>query len=311
MRMHLGIGPMLALVLGLAVPGWAVAQEGGAAKAEKDLALRGDAVCTRCHDEESAVPEILRIGRTKHGTTADLRTPTCTSCHGESPTHIDKPEGVEERPKTDVVFGKGSTNSATEQNARCLACHQGGERVLWVGSTHEQNDVACSSCHQVHSDHDKARDKQAQTEVCFACHKEQRAQINRPYRHPIPEGMVSCSNCHNPHGSNGPALMVRHTVNDTCYQCHMEKRGPFLWNHQPVTEDCALCHDPHGTTIENLLKWRRPFLCEQCHEPSSHRGSVAQAGEYYTAGRGCANCHTNVHGGNNSLNDSGSRSFRR
>ncbi|MGZ8230854.1 MAG: cytochrome c3 family protein [Burkholderiales bacterium] len=30
-------------------------------------------------------------------------------------------------------------------------------------------------------------------------------------------------------------------------------------NHQPVTEDCTICHQPHGTTIANLLKSRPPF----------------------------------------------------
>lgn len=304
------MGLLLAAAVGFAVPGWAVAQEGGAVKGEKDLALRGDAVCTRCHDEESAVPEVLRIGQTRHGTVADLRTPTCTTCHGDSPTHIDKPEGVDERPRTDVVFTADSPNTVVERNAVCQSCHEGGERILWVGSTHEQNDVACASCHKVHDGDDKVRDKVAQSEVCFTCHKQQRAQLDRPSRHPIPEGQVACSDCHNPHGSNGRALMVRNTVNDTCFQCHMEKRGPFIWNHQPVTEDCTLCHDPHGTTVENLLKWRRPFLCEQCHEPRSHRGAVAQIGEPFTSGRGCANCHTNIHGGNHPADESGSRSFR-
>ena len=45
---------------------------------------------------------------------------------------------------------------------------------------------------------------------------------------------MTCSDCHNAHGSAGPMLMVRDSVNETCYTCHMEKRGPFVRNHQPV-----------------------------------------------------------------------------
>ena len=57
--------------------------------------------------------------------------------------------------------------------------------------------------------------------------------------------------------------MKRDSVNETCYACHMEKRGPFVHTHEPVAEDCSNCHNPHGTTAENLLKARPPFLCHQ------------------------------------------------
>ena len=173
----------------------------------------------------------------------------------------------------------------------------------------------------MHTPHDKVRDKLTQTEVCFTCHKEQRAQINRPSRHPIKEGKVVCSDCHNPHGSVGPTLMVRDSVNDTCYTCHMEKRGPFVRNHPPVLENCAICHNPHGTTTPNLLKVRVPFLCQQCHEPTGHRGNIPSITNSTTSNsnlagglilaRGCVNCHTNIHGTNNPADATGERTFRR
>jgi DmsE family decaheme c-type cytochrome len=287
----------------------------GAADERKDLVLRGDAKCTRCHDESDDYP-VLAIGQTRHGVKADGRTPTCTSCHGDSDTHANKPEGVTERPRPDVLFRGSHKSNADAQNGQCLACHQtDAKRSHWMGSTHQSRDVACSSCHQVHTGHDKVRDKQTQPEVCFACHKEQRTQINKPSHHPIPEGKMACSDCHNPHGSVGPKLMKRDSVNETCYTCHMEKRGPFVHVHEPVAEDCSNCHNPHGTTAENLLKARPPFLCHQCHTP--HGGQVAQlagqgqsaallsaltsgkSGINYTMARGCVNCHTQVHGTNN------------
>ena len=279
-----------------------------------DRVLKGDTKCTRCHDESEEYP-VLSIGKTRHGTVADQRTPTCTSCHGESDTHINKPEGVTERPKPERTFGKKSDTSPTEQNQACLSCHQGGKRIHWSGSTHASRDTTCTSCHQVHTGHDKVRDKLTQSEVCFTCHKEQRAQFNRSSRHPIKEGKVACSDCHNPHGSAGEKMMVRDNVNDTCYTCHMEKRGPFVRTHQPVQEDCSICHNPHGTTIPNLLKSRPPFLCQQCHEPTSHRGNIASltgtSTSANTMARGCLNCHTNIHGTNNPADISNERTFRR
>lgn len=281
----------------------------GAKEAPKDLVLKGDAKCTSCHDEADS-PKLLAIGKTRHGTNADERTPTCTKCHGDSDKHADY-KGKDKPPKTDISFLKDSKNSAEEQSGACMSCHKkDANRSHWAGSAHQTRDVACSSCHTVHASHDKVRDKKTQPEVCFACHKEQRSQVTRASHHPVMEGKVACSDCHNTHGSVGPKLMKRDSVVETCYTCHMEKRGPFVHNHAPVQEDCSICHQPHGTNVEGMLKSRPPFLCHQCHTP--HGGNLAQLtnqsarpatvgrnGVTYTQGRGCVNCHTQVHGGNN------------
>ena len=76
---------------------------------KKDLALRGDAKCTRCHDEGDDYP-VLAIAQTRHGVKADGRTPSCTSCHGESDKHANKPSEAIERPKPDFLF-KGASKS--------------------------------------------------------------------------------------------------------------------------------------------------------------------------------------------------------
>ena len=301
------------VVLGLSIAFSAGAQD----TVKKDLVLKGDARCTRCHDASDDFP-VLAIGKTKHGTVADGRTPTCSSCHGDSETHVNKPADAKERPRPERSFGKNSKTPVDARNQACLTCHEGGKRIHWTSGAHASRDVSCTSCHEVHTGHDKVRDKVAQSEVCYACHKEQRVQSRKPSRHPIPEGKVACSDCHNPHGSAGEKMLVRDNVNDTCYQCHTEKRGPFVRTHQPVQEDCSICHNPHGTTNDNLLKQRSPFLCQQCHEPTSHRGSLASttgsAGGSTGANllaRGCLNCHTNIHGTNNPANISNERTLRR
>ena len=292
-------------------------------EARKDLVLKGDAQCTRCHDAEDN-PALLDIGKTRHGTLADGRTPTCTSCHGASEAHIN-PGAATKRPKPDRTFTKSSLTPVAERNEACMSCHRrDSTRSHWEGSVHQARDLACTSCHQIHTQHDAVREKRTQAEVCFACHKEQRTQINRPSRHPIPEGKVVCSDCHNPHGSVGPKLVKRDSVNDTCYTCHMEKRGPFVHNHEPVGEDCGLCHNPHGTVTENLLKMRAPFLCHQCHTPHGPNtpqllgrqvvpNTVTTTGKNavnITQGRGCLNCHTEVHGSNNPSTTNPTPQFR-
>ena len=289
-----------------------VAPQALAAQA-KDLVLKGDAKCTSCHDESDS-PKLLAIGKTRHGTVADASAPTCTSCHGESTLHIAKQVTGKDRAAPDRLFSKGAKTPVAERNGACLSCHtKDAKRSHWEGSIHEVRDVACSSCHTVHAAKDKVRDKKTQPEVCFACHKEQRAQVNRPSRHPIPEGKMGCSDCHNPHGSVGPKLMKKDSVVDTCYTCHAEKRGPFVHNHAPVNEDCSNCHNPHGTVVESMLKARPPFLCQQCHTPhgpfipqltgaqvtAPTANGIGRGTTNITQGRACNNCHTQVHGSNN------------
>ena len=288
--------------------------------------LQADAVCTKCHDETETKP-IFSIYQTPHGVVGDERSPTCTSCHGESKQHIAGSTGGGEgskRPVPDVVQGRTHTTSGYEpsdaptQSAQCMNCHESGLRTHWTGSQHQVNDLACSSCHRVHVAKDPILVKTEQETVCFTCHKEQRVQMNRPVHHPVPEGAMACSSCHNVHGGN-PKQLVRDSVTETCFTCHMEKRGPFVHNHPPVQEDCAICHQPHGTTIPSLLKARPPFLCQECHSHSSHpsQAGTLPSGRTTTnsllgsVARGCLNCHTNIHGSNSTQNSATSGRFRR
>ena len=276
---------------------------GGAGAPSVIAAGANDAVCTACHNESWRTP-VLAIYQTKHGVKADARTPGCTSCHGESKGHLSQGPGT----KPDVVF-----NDATDDKVRsgqCMNCHKGNARTNWDGGQHQNNQVACNNCHKVHAATDKVREKKTQTGVCFTCHKDQRADSKKISHHPIGEGKVVCSDCHNPHGSPGPKQVKKNTINETCFTCHAEKRGPFLWEHQPAAENCASCHAVHGSNISPLLKSRPPFLCSECHD-GPHNSKVPAAGsaagtqggltavpsENYT-GRACMNCHAMVHGSN-------------
>ncbi len=280
-----------------------------AADERGDLVLNGDAQCTRCHDEYEFYP-VLSIGKTKHGTRADARTPSCISCHGGSEAHLAGSETEDTRPALDIVFGVKSMTPVTEQNQTCLSCHQGGERIHWQLGAHNGNDVACTSCHQIHSEHDKVADRLTQAAVCFSCHKQQRMDTRKFSRHPIEEGKVVCSDCHNAHGSASVNALVRDSLVDTCYQCHAEKRGPFIWNHEPVNEDCSFCHSSHGSNIDAMLNTRMPMLCQNCHEGDAHRGLPPSETSRMTTGRGCVNCHTNIHGSNSPAGNVGSRSLQ-
>jgi DmsE family decaheme c-type cytochrome len=307
---------------------------GATAWAASPADVKQSAECVKCHDDE----DLPAWQRSAHAQAKDARTPACTTCHGMSEGHVHKPQGGSQ-PKPDRMFKKGSPTPIAERNAACLTCHQkDARRAMWGGSQHESADLACNSCHQIHTNTDKVLARVTQTEVCFTCHKEQRTQLMRPSHHPIPEGKMTCSDCHNVHGSTGPKLVKRDSTNDTCFTCHAEKRGPFVNSHEPVTEDCAICHNPHGSTVEAMLKTRPPMLCQQCHTPHVQGGVGAvggQPGVFPPAapgqlssaitgttsgknvvnmwqGRACLNCHTQVHGSNNpSATNPSSRLFFR
>jgi DmsE family decaheme c-type cytochrome len=127
---------------------------------------------------------------------------------------------------------------------------------------------------------------------------------------PLPEGKMSCEDCHNPHGSTNKRLLKADSTNDLCYTCHAEKRGPFIWEHAPVRENCLNCHEPHGSNQEKLLRFTRPQLCLNCHNQvgamgHTYRnpvpgpvGGVNVAPPDQIRGRSCQNCHAQIHGSN-------------
>jgi DmsE family decaheme c-type cytochrome len=176
-------------------------------------------------------------------------------------------------------------------------------RLFWDGSSHESRDVACTNCHVVMENVSPKSQlaRATELETCGQCHVDKRAQQFRTSHMPLWEGKMTCSSCHNPHGSVTPALLKENSTNETCYTCHAEKRGPFLWEHPPVTENCINCHDPHGTNNERMLKVPKPRVCQQCHVETRHptRPYGTDSGSLkFVLGRGCTNCHISIHGSN-------------
>lgn len=256
--------------------------------------------CLECHREVGQRFLKTTMGRIM---SVNPRTPqeqrVCESCHGPGSLHVDAGGGAV---GTLITFGKGGAPVET-QNARCVdGCHEKGEHTFWKGSTHEARGVACVACHkvteQVSDRYNLA--KPTAIEVCSQCHQTRRAQLQRSSHMPLREGKISCSDCHNPHGTVTQAMLREDSVNENCFKCHAEKRGPFLWEHAPVTESCSNCHEPHGSTNPRLLKVRIPRLCQQCHIETRHPTSPydPRTGSRFVINRGCINCHQKIHGSN-------------
>ena len=256
----------------------------------------GEATCLACHDDHS-------YKGTAHGLSFNERTPAanrgCESCHGPGKAHADS---------VDPAFIRNfKTTRPSEVSATCTTCHNRASHALWAGSQHDQRTLSCTTCHSVHAPKGPAQIKApSERQLCGTCH---RNVVNRTHRFshmPVREGALTCSSCHNPHGSTNVRLLrAGTTIDESCTSCHADKRGPYLWEHAPVSESCVTCHEPHGSNNDRMLVSKLPFLCQRCHVTSRHPPTVYEgfllqnspnANKIYA--RSCTNCHQQVHGSN-------------
>jgi predicted CXXCH cytochrome family protein len=264
----------------------------------------GSDTCTTCHAEVA--------NNFRHAFHAQQGI-ECEACHGAGSLHV---EGGGDISKI-ISF---SHRSATDANGVCLSCHAKDARLRnWIAGPHAANAVRCTECHQTHAYGAKSEAKtqafinvttpgretsvedlvpeakvmmqprwQA-NDACLRCHETQRGQMSLPYHHPLREGKMSCGDCHDPHGgATGNNLRMANT-NQLCLSCHAQYRGPYAYQHPPVTENCLICHSAHGSPNTNLLSVSEPALCLQCHA-GHHDGASLPLPDR------CTNCHGSIHG---------------
>lgn len=249
--------------------------------------------CGQCHTDLAAA-----FAKTPHAASPA----GCEGCHGPADEHV---AGGGDPSK----IRRLSTLKGRDRAEVCLSCHQKGEVAHWVGSTHDARNLDCGTCHDPHPK-GAARPhllKAGEQQACGGCHAAQAAKMYRSAHMPVREGAMSCTSCHNPHGTLDEKSLRQRSVNENCYTCHAEKRGPMLWEHPPVRENCTTCHDPHGSTTTSLLKVKVPVLCQNCHVSSRHPSQTHMPAERFAFNHGCLNCHQAIHGSNH---PSGNRLLR-
>jgi predicted CXXCH cytochrome family protein len=275
----------------------------------------GSEACATCHADLS--------GSFRHAFHAQQGI-ECEDCHGAGSLHV---EGGGDVSKI-VSFRQRSANDA---NGACLSCHIKDSSVRnWMTGPHASNRVRCTDCHQVHSYGGKAGDRRAAVvdvmapgrmtavedmvpeakvttqprwqanDACLKCHETQRGQMSLPYHHPLREGKMSCADCHDPHGGAAGNNLRVADINQLCLGCHAQYRGPFAYQHPPVTENCMNCHTAHGSPNTNLLNVSEPALCLQCHT-GHHNGAGLPLADR------CTNCHSSIHGTDVATPSGGSR----
>jgi predicted CXXCH cytochrome family protein len=227
----------------------------------------------------------------------------------------------------------GATYIGSEQ---CDTCHDDiykdfvtADHTRLMAQGTNALDAGCESCHgpcSVHSDSGgdvkppytftagrgprssygarlTAEPPRSQESVCYQCHADVRAQFELPDHHPVPEGRMTCTDCHDPHKGSifkggGTSLL---SENEMCLRCHQDQRGPYVFEHEALREGCTTCHNPHGSINAKLLTERDSNLCLKCHFEQVSGGAILiggsdhtlrlQQGSCWTSG-----CHEAVHG---------------
>ena len=248
----------------------------------------------------------------------------CEACHGPGKAHAEK---AGETNAAALIYSF-TRHSPKDNTARCLPCHQKDEKQsFFARSRHAGSGISCTDCHDPHRleggegpaktsaaleeyfsvpkrspehewlDNRLLREKEPQ--LCYACHRDVESEFQLPIRHRVNEGLVKCTDCHNPHGTLNVRELLGVETERPCYTCHVEKRGPFVYEHAPVrVEGCTACHTPHGSINVHLLKRREERqLCLECHV-APQAVNVPHPKPAFQTSAECTRCHIEIHGSN-------------
>jgi len=274
-----------------------------AAPADDSSNYVGEEVCKTCHEDMPTKGFYKTFADSPHFvTTLDTKKGPafhgCEACHGPGKAHVEGGGDV-----TKIFTFKDA--SAKDISDRCLKCHQyGEEHANFSRSVHVQNNISCVDCHSPHHPKEaKFLMREPQPQLCYGCHIEIKQQFSRTFHHRVNEGLVLCTDCHNPHGGF-LTRQLRASANQdvVCFKCHADKAGPFVYEHEAVKiEGCVSCHIPHGSSNPHLLKRSQVnLLCLECHSFTVDQGAPTvptfhnQTQKY----QACTMCHTAIHGSN-------------
>jgi len=283
-----------------------------------------EAACAGCHAAIAAdFPRTFHAAHVKNPKLSPERR-GCQSCHGPGKNHL---ENMEDPDKIGQFVVRYTRIKPAQSSAACLRCHGGTmHEAQWRRTAHARSDVGCITCHTIHHGKGSALLEPAKGDaadlgaglsptgvtttapvrslkaeepaLCGKCHRREVGEFRHNFHHPVPEGRMTCSDCHELHPTKDTQRKAGPTKS-ACVTCHLEKAGPFKYEHEPVAgwigDGCIECHKPHGSHNPGLLTSFSRGLCAQCHSDMTTS---------HYPGQTCWNsgCHEAVHGSNRDRN---------
>lgn len=146
-------------------------------------------------------------------------------------------------------------------------------------------------------------------ELCYKCHDN----FEEKFKHVHgPVDSRNCQQCHNPHQSKFPMLLVNEG-NDLCFNCHDSRKvNGYKIHANNDDKNCTLCHNPHGGATQFVLQeescfechddFRKEFkylhgpvgngkYCNTCHEDHKSKNDKLLV---FQGDNLCLNCHQNI-----------------
>ena len=214
------------------------------------------------------------------------------------------------------IFAIPSSFGPRRPIVACLTCHLNQPtHVGRINSSHAKNQVSCVSCHSIHKNGPNGLVPRKATDInqlCSGCHIDVWASFQRPFTHKLPQGAMSCVDCHNPHGGVlQHGLQTANSNEPGCFKCHGDKRaGPSRLNMRPSGWKAAL---PAISLMDRPIRacWTRAevrFVCLECHSnlpaptlPANGTIGTVPPGIHdlvrqFPRFQNCNVCHQKVHG---------------
>lgn len=301
---------LAAMVLFSATPGGAQDKAGAPAPPPQPAKAEyvGSETCQACHEDVFNAFQKNPHHAVETNKKRGFEGKACESCHGPGSKHAESTSAADIRNPAKLP--------PAQTDKICLTCHLNQPtHVGRLTSSHAKNQVSCVACHSIHKNGPDGLVPRKAPEInalCASCHQDVWASFQRPYTHKLPQGAMSCVDCHNPHGTFLPKSIQTVRANEPgCLKCHSNLAGPFVYEHAPVKmEGCSACHQPHGSANPRMLiRAQVAPLCQECHSnlptpitppktgplgsvpPSLHDLSVPRF-------QNCTTCHQKVHGSN-------------
>ncbi len=260
-------------------------------------------VCKFCHKYVRAEEHTFRLFRTGKE--------LCGSCHEEHTEDLGIIPSVEQLKAKAHQIGKGRYVHKPLEEGQCTDCHNphAGDYEFLVSAPkiaevcrecHEIYDYVknphepvaegeCTQCHSSHNSNYRYLLINDQRPLCFSCHEDTKAELDRfAYLHkPVMDR--ECRECHEPHGSDYYRLLVKKYPPEfyapfdisnyaLCFSCHQEdkvlieetenltdfrngtKNLHYLHVNMPERgRTCRACHATHASDEPKHLRKEVPF----------------------------------------------------